>query len=220
MSRLPAVISGPPRNVPTGNADAPFYVAGDVDGDVETLYANAGTITESPVTAGKRELANENPWSGGPRPLLRKLTHFRAPGMGDPMWSGQCTYDLAGPTPAFSYYDDRDQYAKDDGLTYSITAGVVKAGDRLDVQEPTTTRESRVAAHYDSAPGAAIFQGYFNPRWSGLLAGFRPQIQPRPLHANFNPGQMGSKELHRATEYKPVPPMGSIVGYFGTEKAL
>jgi hypothetical protein len=36
------------------------------------------------------------------------------------------------------------------------------------------------------------------------------------LHQNFNPAQMGTKELHKATQYKPVPPLGSIVGYYGS----
>lgn len=215
MARLPAL----PANTPPP-VNSPAFAPVDVGGSVDTLYANAGTVTDNPATLAKRQLAADVPWQDNQRAPLRKLTHFRAPGMGDPMWSGACTYDLAGPSPSFSYYDDPDDYAKDDGLSYSITGGLVKSGDRLDVQEPTMTRRSRVAAHQDTAPAAATFQGYFNARWSGLLDGFRPVIQPRPLHANFNPGAMGSKELHRATQYQPVPPMGSIVGYFGTEKAL
>lgn len=209
----------PPTNVPEGSALLPFYTPPDVDGvsGVETLYANAGTVnlrTDRSQEAG-------TPWSGPMTAKLRKLTHFRAPGMGDPMWSGQCVYDVAGVSPAFSEYDDPDFYAGDDNLRYSITAGVVKSTDQLVVGEPTTTRRSRVAAHYDSAPAAATFQGYFNPRWSGLFVGFRPQVQPRPLHMNFNPGQKGSKELHKATQYQPVPPMGSLTGYFGSnDKAL
>jgi hypothetical protein len=206
-----------PSNVPSGNVDAPFRVSGDVTGDVDSLYANAGIVN----VRADRAQEQQTPWVGPTAGFLRKLTHFRAPGMGDAMWSGSCVYDCAGVSPAFSEYDQADCYASDDDLTYSITAGIVKARDNLDVQEPTTTRRSRVAAHYDSAPAAAFFQGGWNARWSGLFTGFRPQVQPRPLHMNFNPGQMGSKELHKATQYKPVPPMGSLVGYFGSsEKAL
>lgn len=198
-------------NVPTGHADSPFLVAGD-EGDEGTLFANAGIVS-------LRNRAELSP-VGAPG-LARKLTHFRAPGMGDAMWSGACVYDVSGVSPSFSAYDDPSVYAGDDGLTYSITGGVVKGNDRLDVGEPTTTREARVSAVFDSAPAAAVFQGFANVRWSGIMSGYRPNIQPRPLHSNFNPGQMGTKELHKATEYKPVPPMGSLVGYFGSnDKAL
>jgi hypothetical protein len=198
-------------NAPTAHADSPFLVDPDA-GELDTLYANAGIVS-------MRNPAEPAPASPGS--LLRKLTHFRAPGMGDAMWSGACVYDVQGVSPSFSEYDQPNAYADDDGLTYSITGGVVKSGDRLTVQEPTTSRAPRASAVFDSAPAAATFQGYFNPRWSGLLAGFRPNIQPRPLHSNFNPGQMGTKELHKATQYQPVPPMGSLVGYFGSsEKAI
>jgi hypothetical protein len=190
--------------------DDSFLVTPD-EGELDTLYANSGIVS-------RRDRVETPPVSRG---LLRKLTHFRAPGMGDAMWSGSCVYDVQGVSPAFSEYDQPSPYAGDDALTYSVTGGVVKSSDRLDVAEPTTSRVPRVAALYDSAPAAATFQGYFNPRWSGLLAGYRPNIQPRPLHSNFNPGQMGTKELHKATEYKPVPPLGSLVGYFGSnDKAL
>lgn len=221
MARLlpdPAFEPMPPNIPPRDQAMAPFLV--DDGGSLTTAYENAGIVTDSPTTAGRRELARDNPWTGGPSPSLRKLTHFRAPGMGDAMWSGQCTYDLAGVSPSFSYYDDPDVLVKDDGVNVTYQNGVVTRLDRPGPGEGTTTRRARLAAHQDTAPAASFFQGYWNPRWSGLLAGFRPVVQPRPLHVNFNPGQMGSKELHRATEYKPVPPMGSIVGYFGTEKAL
>lgn len=217
MSRIPAIVAQP---VPTGQVDTPFYVGGDVAGDVPTLHANAGTSTEAPSTAEDRRLAGSVPWAAAARPMLRKLTHFRAPGAGDPMWSGRCSYDLAGASPSFSYYDDPDSYVRDDGLEHQVGAGTSTVRRELGAEEPSATRRSRVAAHYDSAPAAGPFQGFANLRWSGMMAGFRPVIAPRPLHANFNPGQMGSKELHRATQYQPVPPMGAITGYFGTEKAL
>lgn len=206
-----------PGNVPTGHADGPFAVAPQV-GELETLYGNAGIVN----LRADRSQEQATPWAGPTPPMLRKLTHFRAPGMGDPMWSGSCVYDIAGVSPSFSEYDQPNAYAGDDNLTYSVTAGLVKGSDRLDVQEPTSTRQARNAAVFDSAPAAATFQGYFNPRWSGMFAGyFHPT--PRPaMHQNFNPGAMGSKELHRATQYQPVPPLGSLTGYFGTvnNKAL
>lgn len=210
-------IGPPPANVPTGQATAPFLVADD--GTLTTAYENAGIVNNSPTTAAKREISNETPWAGPAPRALRKLTHFRAPGMGDAMWSGACTYDLAGASPSFSYYDDPDVYVRDDGLEYRIQNGLEVSRERVPVDAPTLTRHSRVAAHQDSAPASAFFQGFANLHWSGLLVGW-VKTTPRPLHANFNPNAMGSKELHKATEYKPVPPMGSIVGYFGTEKAL
>jgi len=208
----------PARNAPPDATAAPFLVTPD-PGAVDTAFENAGIVN----MRADRSQEGSVPWTGPLPNLLRKLTHFRAPGMGDPMWSGQCVYDLQGQSPSYSEYEQPDVYAHDDGLDYSITAGVVKQSDRLDVGEPTTTRRSRVSAHFDSAPAAATFQGYFNPRWSGLFAGyFHPVVDPRPLHMNFNPGQMGTKELHKATQYQPVPPMGSLVGYFGTvnDKAI
>lgn len=202
------------RNVPTGQALAPYGV--DVaPGEIGTLHANAGLVVLARDKRAGQSLA------APPAAQLRKLTHFRSAGAGDAMWSGACVYDVPGVSPSFSFYDADSPYAGDDGLTYSITAGVVKSGDRLAVAEPTSTRHARAAATFDSAPAAAVFQGFANLHWSGMLAGFRPVIAPRPLHSNFNPNQMGTKELHKATEYKPVPPMGSLVGYFGSnDKAL
>lgn len=191
-------------------------VSADPTPDVPSAFGGMGNVN----TLADRTQEASVPWSGPLTPMLRKLTHFRAPGMGDAMWSGQCVYDCAGVSESVSEYDEPDFYASDDDLTYSITGGVVKFSDQLAVGEYTTTRRSRVAAHFDSAPAARHFQGYFNPRWSGLFTGFRPVIQPRPLTQNFNPAAMGSKELHKPTQFKPFPPMGSIVGYYGTEKAL
>lgn len=190
----------------------------DVTPNVPTAFGGMGNVDMTDSV--QRSLADANPWAGSPPALLRKLTHFRAPGLGDAMWSGQCVYDCAGVSESVSEYDQPDAYASDDKLTYSIAGGVVKMTDQLPVGEPTTTRRSRVSAHFDSAPAASHFQGYMNTRWSGLFVGFRPGPSPRNLVQNFNPGAMGSKELHKATQYKPFPPMGSIVGYYGTEKAL
>lgn len=192
----------------------PFNVT-QAPGRVDTLYANAGIVN---LRTNRTDEAAAMPAA----PALRKLTHFRAPGLGDAMWSGQCVYDFAGVSPAYSEYDATSLYQKDTGLNEQVRKGVRKSFLRLPANEPTTTRVPRVSAFRDSGPAAAFFQGTFNPRWSGLFAGyFHPRVQPRPLHANFNPGQMGTKELHKATQYQPVPPMGAIVGYFGMEgKAL
>lgn len=153
---------------------------------------------------------------------FRKLAFFRQIGTGDPMWSGSCRYITPGVSPSISEYDVHDPLGDlGDGLDYRISGGVVANRSLRDADEYTTTREGRVSAQFESLPAGRFFQGYFNPRWSGLLAGFRPQIQPRPLTQNFNPNQFGSKELHKATEYKPVPPMGALTGYYGTDgKAL
>jgi len=211
-----AVIGQHPTVANVGGVD-PIVDGAIAPGSVPSLFGGTGTLT---MTADREDERN-TPWAGAPANMLRKLTHFRAPGLGDAMWSGQCVYDVAGASESISEYDEPDSYHSDDGLRYSVTGGVVKMSDQLDVGEPTLTRRSRVAAHFDSAPAARHFQGYFNPRWSGMFVGFRPNIAPRPLTQNFNPSQMGSKELHKATQYKPFPPMGSIVSFYGTgEKAL
>jgi hypothetical protein len=203
---------------PTPLADATPFSPVDMGGAIDTLYANAGIVNRRT----DRSQEQSTPWNAAPPPvMLRKLTHFRAPGAGDAMWSGSCIYDVAGVTPSYSEYDETSSYAKDTGMSNSVKAGVVTRSEPVAPGEPSTSRRPRLAAHYDSAPAAAIFQGYWNPHWSGLLSGFRPQVMPRPLHSNFNPGQMGSKELHKATQYQPVPPLGSLVGYFGSsDKAL
>jgi len=147
---------------------------------------------------------------------FRKLTHFRKPGAGAPMWSGQCIYDTPGVSPSVSTYDTPDPYGEiPDGLNYHVRGGVVTSRNLQDCDEYSTTRRPRAAAHFDSAPAARFFQGFANLHWSGMMVGFRPQIAPRPLTQNMNPNQFGSKELHKATQYKPFPPMGSIVGNYG-----
>lgn len=158
----------------------------------------------------------------GPLPQpFRKLTHFRRSGAGNPMWSGQCVYDISGASPDVSTYDSLDPYGQiPDGLNYHVRGGVVSNRSLQEPDEYSTTRLPRVAAHFDSSPAARFFQGFANLRWSGMMSGFRPQIAPRPLTQNFNPGAFGSKELHRATQFKPFPPMGSLVGTYGTQKAL
>jgi hypothetical protein len=151
----------------------------------------------------------------------RKLAHFRKAGAGDPMWSGKCVYGLAGQSPSISEYDSHDPYGDiDTKLSYAIRNGVVNTHSLREPKEPTLTRDSRVSAHFDSLPAARFFQGYFNPSWSGLMAGFRPVIKPRPLVQGNNPNAFGAKEIHPPTKYKPFPPMGSIVPDYGTAKAL
>lgn len=159
---------------------------------------------------------------GNPGATPRKLSHFRKAGAGDPMWSGACVYGLSGASPSFSQYDVPDVLSDvtSDEMPYHVRAGVVTNRQLVDADEYTMTRNARVSALRDSSPAARTFQGTFNPRWSGLMSGFRPQIRPRPLTQNFNPGQKGSKELHPATQYKPFPPMGSLVPAYGEAKAL
>lgn len=194
-----------------------LYTPG-VEADVSAgLYGGMGNIN---MTTDRSQEASV-PWAGNPGPMLRKLTHFRAPGLGDAMWSGSCIYDIPGVSPSVSEYESHDPYGDiPDHLDYQVRSGVVTNKSLRDPAEPTLTRDSRVAAHFDSLPASAFFQGFANLHWSGMMAGYRPQIQPRPLTQNFNPNQMGSKELHKATQYKPVPPMGSIVSYYGTDKAV
>lgn len=155
----------------------------------------------------------------------RKLSHFRKAGAGDPMWSGSCVYGLSGFDPSVSSYDQHDPYGDiDDGLDYHVRAGVVSNRSLRDADEYTLTRDSRVAAHFDSAPASRFFQGFANVRWSGLFQGLgiapRALVRPRPLAQSNNPAAWGSKELHPATQYRPVPPMGSLVPAYGEGKAL
>lgn len=160
--------------------------------------------------------------TGNPAPTPRKLSHFRKAGAGDPMWSGSAIYGLSGASPTMSQYDAPDvlsDFCSDD-MPYHVRGGVVTNKSLVKADEPTMTRKARVSAVQDSSPAARTFQGTFNPHWSGLMAGFRPQIRPRALVQNFNPNQQGSKELHPATQYKPFPPMGSLVPNYGEAKAL
>jgi hypothetical protein len=184
--------------------------------DAQLGYGGANLLTD-------RSQEADVPWSGPLPDPLRKLTHFRKAGAGSPMWSGQCVYDLSGQSPSVSEYD-ADDFLSDqggDGINYALRGGVVWQKSFRDAEEYTTTRNARVSAQFESAPAARFFQGFANLHWSGLMAGFRPQFQPRPLTQNMNPAAFGSKELHKATQYKPVPPMGSLVGFYGdSSKAL
>lgn len=156
----------------------------------------------------------------------RKLSHFRKVGAGDPMWSGSCIYGLSGQTMSLSQYDSPDPLSDSipDEMPYHVRAGVVTERQLIDAREPTMTRSARVSAHLDSSPNARTFQGFGNVRWSGMLEGFglapRPLTKRAPLVQGFNPNAFGSKELHPATQYRPFPPMGSIVPNYGEAKAL
>lgn len=167
-----------------------------------------------------RQLEGAVPWAAAAPPPT-KLAHFAKRGAGGAMWTGQAIYDVPGADPDVSTYDSLDPYGEiPDGMGYRVRAGVATTHSLMEPDEYTTTRQPRVSAHFDSSPAARFFQGFANLRWSGMMAGTRPQIQPRPLTQNMNPNQFGSKELHKATQYKPFPPMGSLVGTYGTEKAL
>lgn len=204
----------PARNTPADVRSAPFLVTPD-PGAVDTAYENAGIVN----MRADRGPEGSTPFAGGVPSLLRKLTHFRAPGMGDAMWSGACVYDLAGQSPSFSSYELDDNVQGNNVDQITVGKGIVSHRHPQHVNEPTTTRQGRVSAQFDSAPASVFFQGFANTRWSGLFAGYFHPV-PRPaMHQNFNPGQMGTKELHKATQYRPVPPMGSLVGYFGDSNA-
>jgi hypothetical protein len=156
----------------------------------------------------------------------RKLAFFRKVGAGDPMWSGSCIYGLTGATPSVSQYDADDTLSDrfSDQMPYHVRAGVVTERRLVDADEYTMTRKARVSAHLDSSPAARSFQSFGNVRWSGILEGFglapRPLTKRAPLVQAFNPNAFGAKELHPATQYKPFPPMGSIVPTYGEGKAL
>lgn len=156
----------------------------------------------------------------------RKLAFFRKAGQGDPAWSGRCVYGLDSPSPSVSEYDAHDVYGDlDDGLHTRVRAGVTTVQHLNPPAEPTTTRESRVAASFNSTPASRFFQGFAQVRWSGVFEGYglapRALVRPRPLVQNANPNQVGSKELHPTISYRPFPPMGSIIPQYGSgDKAL
>lgn len=180
----------------------------------------------SPVVGGAQTDFTGQPvdpsFSGNPAASPRKLSHFRKAGAGDPMWSGACVYGLTGATPSMSQYDSPDPLSDNfsDEMPYAVRSGVAVDRSLIPVDEFSMTRQARVSAHLDSSPAARFFQGFATLHWSGMMAGFRPQIMPRPLTQNFNPNQRGTKELHPPTQYKPFPPMGSIVPAYGEAKAL
>lgn len=209
----------PNPNVPPDATSSPFLTTPD-PGAVDTAFENAGIVNLRVDRGPERN----NSFSGGTYPaLLRKVAHFRAPGLGDPMWSGSCVYDLAGASPSMSQYDVQNSEGGSNGPpTDSVHRGIRERFGRQRLKEPTLSRDSRVSAQFDSAPAAAFFQGAFCTKWSGMFEGYFKPIPSRSMHQNFNPNQMGTKELQKATEYKPVPPMGAIVGYFGqtNDKAL
>lgn len=157
--------------------------------------------------------------------MVGKLSHFRAPAQGAPMWSGRCIYDIPGVSPSVSEYDAPSPYVHaTDGLEYRVHAGTVTEHHPVALAEPTLNRRARVSANFDSVPAARFFQGFGNVRWSGIFdrAGLAPRapVSPRPLTQAYNPNAFGAKELHPATQYKPFPPMGSIVPAYGERKQL
>jgi hypothetical protein len=154
------------------------------------------------------------------------LAHVRQQGAGLPGWPGTAVTIIPGRTPSESVYDSHDPYGDiPDMLDRRMTGGVLTVKKLEPPDEGTTTREGRVSAHYDSSPAAAFFQGFANVRWSGMMEGYglapRALVRPRPLSQNMNYAAFGTKELHPATQYEPVPPMGSIVDFYGSDhKAL
>jgi hypothetical protein len=155
-----------------------------------------------------------------------QLAHVRQLGAGDPGWPGTARTIMPNPDPSVSLYDSVDPYGQiPDQLTYRVSGGVVTERKLLPPGEYTETRQGKVSAFQSSVPAAHFFQGVANFRWSGIMQGFglntRALVGPRPLSQNMNLAAFGTKELHRATQYEPVPPMGSLVGYYGSgEKAL
>jgi hypothetical protein len=138
---------------------------------------------------------------------VRKLAHIRTLGMGDPGWGQSQRWIIPGVSPSYSQYD-ADTEDRPSNLSNRVRGGTHTVHEQVPAQEWTTTRESRIAAQFESLPAARVFQGYFSPSFSWI--GARPQIAPRPLHQDFNLGQQGTKELHPATVYNPFPPGGDL----------
>ena len=168
--------------------------------------------TDSGVPFGLRDPANEE------QVMSRKLAHIRTPGLGDPGWPGDARTIIPGVSPTFPVTDSPDPYAPASDQMGTTQRNGVTTTHMLDpAREYTMTRggSQRVAAFSNSLPAARFFQGFANVRWSGIMQGYglapRALISPRPLHMGANPGAFGSKEAHRATQYNPFPPMGSII---------
>jgi len=155
-----------------------------------------------------------------------RLAHFRTAGAGAPGWPGTAVTVIPGVDPSISEYDQHNPYSLvPDQMERRVTGGVLTEKRLLPADEGTTTRSGRTAAHFDSTRAAPFFQGYFNARWSGIMQGLgvapRALVRPRPLVQNMNFAAFGTKELHPPTQYDPVPPMGALVGYYGSnDKAL
>ncbi len=155
-----------------------------------------------------------------------RLAHFRQAGAGAPGWPGTARTIIPGVDPSVSQYDRDNPYSHvPDQLGKRIVGGAFVEKELLPPDEGTTTRSGRTAAHFDSTRAAPFFQGFANVRWSGTMqrlgvAG-RPLVPPRPLAMNMNLAAFGTKELHPATQYEPVPPMGALVDFYGSShKAL
>lgn len=169
-----------------------------------------GLFTKSRVVAPFGEL---------PLDEQKMLAHVRTPWAGQPGWPGTARTLIPGVSPRYSVTDKPDPYAAlDDNLEKRYSGGTFTQRQLLPANEQTMTREGsqRVAAFSNSLPAAQFFQGLFGQvRWSGVFQGFglapRALVSPRPLYQMGNPGAFGTKELHRATEYNPFPPMGSII---------
>ena len=147
-------------------------------------------------------------------PAPRPLAHIRVIGYGDRGWNNP-RYGLAGQTYARSSYDQVEGVT-DVGMHTRSRNGIFSSWERAPIQEPTTTRQARVAAQYNSAANAAIFQGTFSTNWSGPYAfggGIENPIVRPPhtaLTSQANPNAQGSKEPMRATSYVPWPASGDI----------
>jgi hypothetical protein len=172
-------------------------------------YPGPGTLPVNPDVSWETNVETTAPY---------KIAHFRRQGQGEALFSGNTRYITGGMSPAMSQYDSLDGANNDDNLTRRITGGNVIDVGSLPLDAPTTTRRGRVGAVRNSLPASAFFQGYWNTRWSGIFSGMglqgRPFITPASraaLQVNWAPTLPGSKELHRATQFNPFPPMGSIV---------
>lgn len=155
-----------------------------------------------------------------------RLAHIRQPSAGAPGWPGTARTIIPGVDPSVSQYDTHNPYSDvEDQMERRYSGGVLTEKRLLPPDEGTSTRNGRTAAHFDSTRAAPFFQGFANVRWSGVMAGLglttRALVRPRPLSQNFNLAAFGTKELHPATQYEPVPPMGALVDFYGSShKAL
>lgn len=144
-------------------------------------------------------------------PYPAKLAHIRQIGMGDPGWGQTQAWQMPGADPSVSHYEI-EQGVNESGLGRRIRNGFLTMQQRLPLDAPSMTRQTRSSAQFSSLPAARFFQGYFSTGFSWLSPSMNVvgSLAHGPLNMNFNPNQQGSKELHPATVYDPYPPGAAL----------
>jgi hypothetical protein len=140
---------------------------------------------------------------------MRKLAHIRLPGHGLRTWDSP-RYFTPGVSPSHSIYDHPEMVSDDGFYNAEIRAGFVEQRERVQLTNPTLTRQGRIGAQFSSLAAAQIFQGGWATSWAHLQP-MRVAIEEgRQLNTNFNPNAPGRAEQQRATIYNPWPSAGAL----------